>query len=230
MSISRRCWWRTRSRHFRGRGRALDRLGPGAADRARATRAGTSRGACSSRKVVIRPTRSCRSFQAYVRRSSAPAVLVPRRDPRRTRDERSRSLLAGSWNGRTRFSRARAIERVVYGRATLLLWTVSGSRARPDSMRLCDYLRVRRPFALCADAGEEGLGGLVGRVLRDELAAERRREHGRAERARAALRALDRRAQGVERRQPRLHLLPRSAAAPREAAAGTGNAAQSSSC
>jgi hypothetical protein len=45
-----------------------------------------------------------------------------------------------------------------------------------------------------ADAGEEGLGGLVGRVLRDELAAEGTLEDRRAERLRAALRTLDRRA------------------------------------
>jgi hypothetical protein len=40
----------------------------------------------------------------------------------------------------------------------------------------------RRPVALGANAGEEGLGGLVGRVLRDELAAEGTLEDRRAER------------------------------------------------
>jgi len=66
-----------------------------------------------------------------------------------------------------------------------------------------------RPLALGADAGEEGFGGLVGRVLRDELAAAGALEHRAAERRGAALRPLDRGAEHLDRRE--LLLDPRAA-------------------
>ena len=58
-----------------------------------------------------------------------------------------------------------------------------------------------RPLALGADAGEEEVGWLVGRVLRDELAAAGALEHRAAERGGAALRPLDRSAERVDRRE-----------------------------
>jgi len=58
-----------------------------------------------------------------------------------------------------------------------------------------------RPLALGADAGEEEVGWLVGRVLRDELAAAGALEHRAAERRGAALRPLDRGAERVDRRE-----------------------------
>jgi len=57
------------------------------------------------------------------------------------------------------------------------------------------------PFA--ADTGEEGFGGLVGRVSRDELAAAGAVEHRAAERRRAALRPFDGGAERVDRRELR---------------------------
>jgi hypothetical protein len=63
-------------------------------------------------------------------------------------------------------------------------------------------LACRRRCGACrADAGEENVCGLVGRVLRDELAAEGALEDRPAERLRAALRAFDRTAERVDRRE-----------------------------
>ncbi len=56
--------------------------------------------------------------------------------------------------------------------------------------------------SLGADAVEEDGGRLVCRVLRDELAAEGALEDGAAQRGAAALRTLDRRAEGVDRPEP----------------------------
>ena len=57
------------------------------------------------------------------------------------------------------------------------------------------------PIRFCADAGEKGFGGLVGGVLRDELAAAGALEHRAAEGGRAALRPLDRGTERVDRRE-----------------------------
>ena len=59
------------------------------------------------------------------------------------------------------------------------------------------------PFA--ADTGEEGFGGLVRRVLRDELAAAGALEHRAAEGGGAATGPLDRSAERVDRREPCLN-------------------------
>ena len=56
-------------------------------------------------------------------------------------------------------------------------------------------------FASSADAVEQDGRGLVGRVLRDELAAEGALEDRAAERRRAAPRPFDRSAEGVDRRE-----------------------------
>ena len=54
-----------------------------------------------------------------------------------------------------------------------------------------------------ADPGEKALGGLVGGVLRDELAAAGALEHRAAEGGRAALRPFDGGAERVDRRELR---------------------------
>ena len=102
----------------------------------------------------------------------------------------------------------------------------SSSHGSPRSS-IGQFRRV--PFS--ADPGEEQLGRLVGRVLRDEFAAEGALEDGPAEGSGAALRPLDRGAERVDRREllldarddPALHVhgpsdfnLIRTAAAGRE--------------
>ena len=75
--------------------------------------------------------------------------------------------------------------------------------------------------SLGADAGEEGLGGLVGRVLRDELAAEGALEDGAAERRPSgAARARSRRG---ARRSPRAAPRPRATIRRCSSSGGSGN-------
>jgi len=62
--------------------------------------------------------------------------------------------------------------------------------------------RRRLGFASGADAVEEDARRLVGRVLRDKLAAEGTLEDGAAKRGPAALRALDCRAERIDRPEP----------------------------
>ena len=72
----------------------------------------------------------------------------------------------------------------------------SGSLAAGNSAA-----RTQGCFTLGADVGEERFGGLVGRVLRDEVAEEGALEDGAAEGDGAATGALDRGAERVECRE-----------------------------
>jgi hypothetical protein len=76
------------------------------------------------------------------------------------------------------------------------------SRYRTRSPRPSRLPRVgTRGCALGADAGQKLVGGLVGRIRRDELAAEGALEDRAAEGGRAALCPLDRGAERVDRRE-----------------------------